>query len=116
LVKDEFDIRFLQIYFRLFTTYKDELSTVAAIVTTVGIFITSWAVFRAQKHIKSDLIYKLQKNGRGILNKILEDENVYDYLRNYDEKRCYAPEIEKKAYMHYHVIVNYYNAAFDQRK
>ncbi len=79
-----------------FTTYKDELSTVAEIATTIGIFITSWAVFRAQKHIKSDLIYKLQKDGRDILNKILEDENVYDYVRNYDEKRCYAPEIEKK--------------------
>ena len=99
-----------------FTNYKDVIVSVTAIATMIGVLITSWGVFQAQKHIKSDLIYNLQKDGREILAKITEDEDLYDYLRNYDDKRKFDPKIKKRAHMQYHIIVNYYNTVFDQKK
>lgn len=114
----------------IFQTREKEIAGIAAIVTTIGVFLAVFGVFFAYcqlkeaeesiKEVKRSLeattVYNIQKDGRELLNSLQKDVEVLNYIYRFDKNKQYDNDLLLRSDLKIMEIVQYFSSVFNQRR
>ena len=107
----------------IFQTREKEIASIAAIVTTIGVFFAAFGIFfaycqlkEAKRSLEASTVYNIQKDGRELLNSLQKDVEVLNYIYRYDKNKQYDNDLLLRADLKITEIIQYFSSVFNQRK
>ena len=121
----------------IFQTREKEIAGIAAIATTIGVFLAVFALFlaycqlketkksigeakssinEAKRSLEASTVYTIQKDGRDLFSSLQEDVEVLNYIYRYDKNKQYDDGLLLRAGLKITEIIQYFSSVFNQRR